>query len=199
MAKSRQPRHAFDHYQTPAAHIDMALDLVSGTPATILDPGAGDGAWGTAARQRWPVARIIGVEVRDVPCPPGYDEWHTGPFEVLAPALPGVDLVVGNPPYRVAEQFVRRSLALLNEGGQLVFLLRLAFLESRVRTRGLFREQPPALVSVCAARPIFYGDGRNGADAFAFFVWRRDFRGRPGLSWSDRPADASGQLVLSDR
>ena len=125
--KPRRPRHAWDYYRTPEGHVAAALALVPGTPAAILDPGAGDGAWGQAARSLWPAARIAGVEVRDVRQPAAYDEWHTGPFAQVAPSLPLVDLVMGNPPYREAEEFVRLSLSCLRFGGCALFLLRLAW------------------------------------------------------------------------
>lgn len=179
----RRPRHAFDAYDTPVEFAHLGLALVEGEPQTVLDPGAGTGPWGTAARARWPRARIIGIEARPLAKPPAYDEWHVGPFELLAPSLPRVQAVVGNPPYRDAEGFIHRSLALLAPGGTAVFLLRLAFLASVERAVGLFRSCPPALVSICARRPIFYGD-RNGATDFAFFVWREGHHGPPRLSWS---------------
>jgi len=181
--KPRRPRHKFDYYVTPEGHIAAGLDLVPGVPATILDTGAGCGAWGRAARVRWPNAHIIGVEARDVPKPEGYDEWHTEPFAQVAPVLPLVDLVCGNPPYREAEEFVRLGLGCLRFGGCVVFLLRLAFLESRRRSGGLYQEHPPELVSVCARRPRFYGKG-GGAEAYAFFRWRKEYDGQPGLGWS---------------
>jgi hypothetical protein len=183
--KPRRPRHAHDTYFTPPAFVQQGLALVPGPPATILDPGAGEGVWGRAARARWPEVHIIGVELRGVPQPAEYDEWHTGPVAEVAPSLPRVDLVIGNPPFGqgAAEEFVRLALGGLNFGGLVVFLLRLAFLESQGRANGLFREHPPEVVSVCASRPRFYGDG-TGATPFAFFRWRLDHAGQPALHWS---------------
>jgi hypothetical protein len=181
--KSRRPRHEHDVYSTPRGFVEQALDLVDGTPGSILDIGAGDGAWGQAARDRYPAAHLRGVELRSLPMPRAYDAWYVGDFTRVAPALPAVDLVIGNPPFGIAEECIRLALDRLNFGGCAVFLLRLAFLESQRRAGGLFHEHPPELVSVCASRPQFYG-ATTGVTAFAFYRWRRDYTGPTRLRWS---------------
>ena len=40
------------------------------------------------------------------------------------------DLIIGNPPFNQAIEFVEKSLRLLKPGGRLIFLLRTAFMES---------------------------------------------------------------------
>lgn len=177
----RRPRHERDAYVTPAAFAAAGLALVEGEPNRILDPGAGSGVWGEAARERWPWAHIIGVEIESSPCPNAYSGWWSEDY--LDRVFGNYDLIMGNPPYAHAEQFIRRSLTQLNYGGVCVFLLRLAFLESQSRGRGLFREHPPERVSVCMKRPVFYGDG-GGATAFCYMVWRNGHRGETRLMWS---------------
>lgn len=76
--KEMRDRDPFDHYPTPIRLCEAALsriDISSSSPIQVLDPGAGTGPWGAAARKRWPIASIYGVEVRDVPKPAGYDFW----------------------------------------------------------------------------------------------------------------------------
>lgn len=43
------------------------------------------------------------------------------------------DLIIGNPPFNQAIEFVEKSLGLLKSGGRLIFLLRTAFMESDQR------------------------------------------------------------------
>ena len=43
------------------------------------------------------------------------------------------DVIIGNPPYTYALEFVNKSLELLKDDGVLIFLLRTAFLESKKR------------------------------------------------------------------
>ncbi|HEV8178391.1 MAG TPA: class I SAM-dependent methyltransferase [Gemmatimonadales bacterium] len=179
-AKARRARHQDDVYLTRERFVKAGLLLVESVPQTILDPGAGEGIWGTCARHLWPEVTIIGVDLPGVPRPEGYDEWYMGDFHELACELPSVDLVIGNPPYRYAEPFVRLSLSLLAPEGELLFLLRSAFSEGKARARGLFREHEPVEIAVCDERPQFYGEGK-GMTAHSFFRWR------PGFARSPRP------------
>jgi hypothetical protein len=196
----RRARHEHDRYLTPRSFAEKALDLVEGTPSRILDPGAGEGVWGQAAAARWPQAWIIGIDIQPgFPAvvregPRVYDEWHVGDFltEAREEGM-DVDLVIGNPPFSLAAEFIRHSLNQLTFGGVCVFLLRLAFLESEQRANGLFREFPPEEVSVCTRRPRFYGIKGNGGTAFAFFKWRLGHKGQTRLTWSHIPRITNGK------
>lgn len=180
--KQMRPRDPDDFYPTPAGLCDAALAILPPgfCPDRILDPGAGAGPWGAAARDRWgPAPYIVGSKLRTTTPPASYDYWAIGDF-LTDPAFapdpvsfpPMVDLVIGNPPYKHAEAFVRRSLALTRPGGYVAFLLRLAFLEGQARGAGLWREFPPAHVAVCSRRPSFTGNGKTDATAYAVIVWR---------------------------
>ena len=113
--KVMRPRDPDDFYPTPAALIQTALQRVGelfgidDRPDTILDPGAGDGAWGKVARNVWPRAHIQGVELRTVAAPDAYDGWRTEDFRLFDPPRE-YDLVMGNPPYKFAEAFVPKVL-----------------------------------------------------------------------------------------
>lgn len=175
------PRNERDFYPTPAALVGAALDHIDLTGAighslTILDPGAGRGEWGKAARRRWPDARIIGLDlVGDNPDRSVYDEWHAIDFLTWAGTVPDddrPDLIIGNPPYNLAESFIRSSIAITQSGGRVVFLLRLNFLAGIKRGGCLWHEHKPDRVSVCTARPSFSGNGRTDATEYAIYLWR---------------------------
>lgn len=88
--KEMRDRDPFDHYPTPIGLCEAALSRIDITPDQILDPGAGTGPWGIAARKRWPDATISGIEVRDVPPPDAYDMWYakTGYIPLPPPRYP---------------------------------------------------------------------------------------------------------------
>lgn len=175
-------RREHDFYPTDRATIIDALALVRRggfIPQSILDPGAGTGAWGDVAKQRWPKACLTGVELRDVPAPHSYDFWINGSFLDRALALsPPYDLILGNPPYSEAEAFVRQSLALLRDGGRLVFLLKLSFMAGQRRSTGLYAECPPRWYVPCSRRPSFSGDGNTAPEEYALYIWQHGFKGR---------------------
>lgn len=179
-------RKDFDFYPTPSSCCEDALSFLPTDfkPQCILDPGAGAGAWGKAARKRYPATLITGVELRpETPRPAAYNFWIHGDF-LLTDAQPAFDLVIGNPPYNRAEQFVRHSMAMLEDDGYLMMLLRLNFLESHGRGKGLYRKYPPKNVVVRAGRVSFTGDGQANATVYAYFIWQKGWMGKPTLDWS---------------
>lgn len=183
-----RPRDSYDFYPTDPEFVESGLDLIPlDKPQLVLDPGAGMGVWGKAARYRWSQAWITGVELNpNVPGWRWYDHNIHGDFLTHCwEAYPKFDVVIGNPPYSLAEEFVTQSLCLLRDGGYLVFLLRLAFLES-LRRYAFFRHQcPPARVVVCSDRPSFTGNGQTDSSAYAFFIWRKGYvpEGGTRLEW----------------
>lgn len=172
-------RSRYDYYPTQAPFVREGLasfvtELMPERVDSVLDPGAGGGVWGKAARKLFPDASIWGVELQLWEKPIAYDEWIDGNYLADNMVLPQFDLIVGNPPYSRAEAFVRRSYDLLNVGGYLVMLLRLSFLEGQGRGRGLWQEIPPLHVSIYSTRPSFMGKlGDNAPFACGIFMWRK--------------------------
>lgn len=208
-------RDVADHYPTPLPFCHAALrHLPFGmNPARVLDPGAGLGPWGQAARTFWPRSEIHGIEINpDVVPDPAYDRWFQGTFiTITTPKEPKgpfksakqeasaweryawrlwasqqpqyydtdtwFDLIVGNPPYADAEEFVRESMRYLRHGGVLAYLLRLAFLEGQDRSAGLWREFPAHTVAVASKRPSFTGNGKTDATAYAMYYFVKGYDG----------------------
>ena len=183
--KEMRPRDPNDHYPTPIPTVEAALALLPPTfrPVDILDPGAGDGVWGRVACRRWRSAELHGVELRDVEQNGAYDLWYKNTDFRLLNRSCQYDLVIGNPPYKHAEEFVRLSLQCLDADGYLLFLLRLAFLEGQERGRDLWRRLPPKAVHVCSARPSFTQDKRTDATAYGVFCWQKGWQGETQLGW----------------
>ena len=181
-------RAEWDFYPTPESVCSAALAAAiptDFTPARILDPGSGTGVWGNAARRRWPSAHIIGAEIRAIPQPDDYDEWIQGDFRLQD--VPTVDLVMGNPPYKFAESFVRLGLQSLAPAGYLVYLLRLNFLEGKARAKGLYRHFP-LLACYVVGRVSYTGDNRSNATAYGLFVWQQGYSGETALRWMKQAA-----------
>lgn len=105
--------------------------------------------------------------------------------DFLKPRVVGkVRAIVCNPPFSLAEQFVRRAVIDLKINTA-AFLLRLAFLEGQER-RILFETTPLARVLVFSKRVSMPPPGKKvggGAVAFAWFVWRLGHQGPPTIGW----------------
>jgi hypothetical protein len=192
-----------DLYPTPIDFCRSALGTlnVNHDFVNILDPGAGLGAWGKAVRElintddRFAKAHLVGVELDEETYPDGeyYDEWFVDNFLTWDTKMK-FDLIIGNPPYGQAEEFVRKSFELLNEGGIVLFLLRLSFLESQKRGEGLWKEHPPWSVHVVSRRISFTGNRKSDETAYALYRWEEQVldwhkfqlgRVLPQLKWLD--------------
>ena len=96
-----------------------------------------------------------------------------------------IQSVVTNPPYKLAKEFILRTLDY--DIQKSAFLLRLSFLESIRRYDQLFHDNPPIRVHVFKKRlTIWRGDEEragNGTVAYAWFVWENGFSGNPEIFW----------------
>lgn len=92
---------------------------------------------------------------------------------------PEAELIFTNPPFRLAEQFVRQAHRLSRSGTYIVFLLRAGFLES-ARRRDLFEQYPPIEAWFLRQRPRFAGPnvepGTTDAAMYVWLVWKNGER-----------------------
>ena len=143
------------------------------SPGYVLEPGCGGGAFLRAARETWPRADLMGVDLAPA-C--------TGPGLVSRMDLFSLtwsyDLILGNPDFSRAEEIVRHCLGLRAPGGYLAFLLRLNMLGGIGRA-SLYAEYPLWLLQPIAGRPSFTSDGKTDSSDYGLFVWREGHTG-PG-------------------
>lgn len=106
-------------------------------------------------------------------------EWPVADFFDTMLAPPGVQHIICNPPFKLAQKFVERALKLVN--GKVAIVQRLAFLEGQER-RHFFAGTGLSQVWVHSRRQSMPPGGgkvkaKNGSTAYAWFVWRPK---RPG-------------------
>ncbi len=98
--------------------------------------------------------------------------------------------IITNPPYSLAQEFILKSLELINDGSKVAMLLRLSFLEGKAR-KVLFRNFPPKIVYVSSGRLLCAKNGdfekmiKDGgsAIAYAWYVWQKGFTGETKIRW----------------
>jgi hypothetical protein len=122
-----------------------------------------------------------------VRCSDAYDygygpvrDYLASPYEALA-----VDWVITNPPFRLAEEFVLRSLLIARRG--VAILARTVFLESVGRYERIFLDNPPSVFAQFVERvPMVRGRldrTATTATGYAWLVWEKGNAGEPRLMW----------------
>ncbi len=205
--------------------------VLSRPEAQILEPSAGQGAFVQAARQTWPGAWIDAVEIFDeramlekagassvlivdfLTSPIDDDDPFSATKGVsagfkLSDSAIGYDLCVGNPPFRKAEQFVRKGISLLRAADREVheirsglptgcktlvpapmihaFLLNMTF-EGTAERVDFWREHSNWTSHVIIPRPPFSGGKTSDRMEYKLFVWHPGGKGSAGepLIWRE--------------
>lgn len=153
-------RKAYDFYATPPETVRAFLANFDGISAgdRILEPSAGNGQIVKVLREGGYDNRIDAVELRPE---------ERGALEALAGNVTigsffdyepdcGYDVIIGNPPYSLALDFIN---------------LRTNFLESEKRFKW-WREHPLSGLYTLHKRPSFTGRGTD-ATSYSWFVWER--------------------------
>jgi hypothetical protein len=157
-----QRRREHDVYETPYNVAKSAVKRVGlptwNTTYTVLDIGAGGGVWGKAFAEVHGDKHVIdGVDIRILPKPFYYNSWHHGDVtddDIPDPTFHQYDIIIGNPPYKYAEECIRFGLS--KRPKYMLMLLKLQFLETIGRGKGLWAEYPPHQIHVSMRRISFY-------------------------------------------
>ncbi|MFG1462292.1 hypothetical protein V5F77_05275 [Xanthobacter sp. DSM 24535] len=190
---SREKSHSLadrkdDFYATPPEAVRGFLAAESEfLPRRLWEPACGDGAIVLPLRAAG--YDVQASDLVDRGCPDSASR-----EDFLMPFAVPMDIggIVTNPPFKLAAEFVDRSLTI---APYVAMLLRLSFLESATR-KDWFQAGPLARVHISSRRmPMMHRDGWEGpqassAIAFAWFVWDRRHIGRPELHWFDWRAAA---------
>ncbi len=166
-------RKTCDFYPTPIEVVDNFLTNfpLEQRGNKVLEPSAGCGNVCKSVKRYYPNKSITAVEIRAIEedtlnrCA---DHVIIGDF-LQSDISSKYDIIVGNPPYSKAIDFIKKSLGLLEENGVLIFLLRTAFLESRSRY-DFWQENPLSGLYTLSKRPSFTGKGTD-ATSYSWFVW----------------------------
>lgn len=160
-----------DFYSTPAWVTQALLPRLAlthdGPWRDVLDPCCGDGA----ILDCFGNELTVGIELDEARAVAAHAKGHLITVaDALIEPWPVVQLIITNPPFSLAEEFVRRAIGFAAESGATVaMLLRLAFLESSGRAP-LHREFPSDVYPL-SSRPSFTPDGKTDSCAYAWFVW----------------------------
>lgn len=167
-----------DFYATHRVAVDslLAIETISAYPK-IWEPACGDGA----------ISKVLKASHHNVYSSDLVDRGYGKVQDFFKPTKRTADLIVTNPPFRLAREFVDVAL---ERAPVVMMLLRLAFLEGGARMPW-FQNGSLARVHVSSRRlPMMHRDGWTGpkagsAVAHAWFVWDQKHKGHPQVRWFD--------------
>lgn len=94
--------------------------------------------------------------------------------------------IVTNPPYKHAEDFIRKAYELIPDGRKVCMFLKLTFLESKSRKK-MFEEIPLKTLYVSSSRINCYRNNdrsfKSSAIAYGWYVWEKGYTGEPIIKW----------------
>jgi hypothetical protein len=159
-------RSDHDFYATPHDAIDIAIRQIDWSKiGGVCEPCRGDG-------------RILDRMVEKLDG--GLVDWHeirAGRDYLFDSPIPNkYDLIITNPPYTLAQEFVEKAYI---EARNVLMLLRLNFLGSK-RRHEFWKTHTPDYLFILSKRPSFTGNGTDATD-YAWFGWGKDFTRKPGI------------------
>ena len=182
-------RKASDFYETPYSLTDQFLlnqPFINLCPVyTVLDPACGSKA----------IGRVL--------CKHGYNpveqDISTGD-DFLKYSGSKVDLIITNPPYSLAYEFILKAKDVSNR--YIAFLLPLSYLHGKARFDNIWTDTkfPLSQVYVFTRYPLLgetlREDGKyhTGMMVYAWFVWCKQWNGEPIIRWLD-----NNEYVLSSK
>jgi hypothetical protein len=169
MQRRVEPHDSLDFFPTPpwatralCEHVLAGVDFV--TPFGVWEPACGEGHMARPLGEYFPW--VLASDVH----PYGFGAVR----DFLMPdEPPPIDWVITNPPFRLAAQFIKKSLGFVKQG--VAVLVRGAFLEGVGRYQEIYKHSPPAIIAQFAERvPMI--KGRCSADAttataYCWLVW----------------------------
>lgn len=195
-----------DFFVTSKWCVDRLLEEWRPPGGVWVEPGAGNGSVIRAVNGCRADVRWVAVEVRE-------GEYQTlvasgadvviGDFlgkggQRARDAAERVSVVIGNPPYVLAQEFIDRAMELF-PNAWIAFLLRIPFMASQERA-AFMRSRCPD-VYVLPNRPEFFKGGSDSTD-YAWFVWHGAtpaIRGRISVLASTPVEERSRRYISAKR
>lgn len=172
-------RAEHDFYATDGRAIDELYKVI-GVPEKVWECACGAG--NLSERMRKHGSMVISSDLIDR----GYG---IGGVDFLQADKLLAPVIITNPPFRYAKEFVLHALELGAE--QVCMFLKLTFLEG-VGRQELFQKYPPRTVAVFTRRIRIARNGdpemfkKSSAVCYAWFIWDKGYTGAPKITWINK-------------
>ena len=178
-----------DYYATNPKAVEMLFERYEVRGNTFLEPCVGGGHIAKA------VDKLIGDKLEETTYLDIVDRGY--PNTIVKDFLQyktnkRYDIIISNPPYSLAQEFIEKSLSLLSSKGHCIMFLKLQFLEGAKR-KEFFEKYPPKFIYVFRNRMATWNSG-NEFDpntgkrwattmCHAWFIWEKGSNTEPIIRW----------------
>lgn len=186
-------REVDDYYATDPKSVTLFLEKfplqVRGEPArTILEPCCGGGHITRTLLEHDPGLEILSFDIADR----GYEKTDCIQDFLTWEPDRKYDMVLTNPPYKLAQEFVEKSLDCISDGGKVAMFLNISFITGEKRKNSLYAKNLLESMYVFGKRQ---GVWRNGQEKdengntwsrtmnFAWFVFSNETTEVPQIHW----------------
>lgn len=181
MAQRTEGKQSLDDFPTPLWATRALMEHVVGRQlvagSICLEPACGRGHMAVALGEYF--SEVKAHDIFD------YGFGTVADFQKAKHADNSFDWVITNPPFRLAEDFIVRSLSIARVG--VAMLVRTVFIESVGRYERLFKPIPPAKVAQFTERvPMVKGrvdKKASTATGYAWIVWEKTAQSSTSLVW----------------
>ena len=169
--------HIADYYRTPIKDIETFLNSmnydinIDWNNVLILDPTAGGSeteemSYPVAIEKTFGKCNIKTIDIRD----DSRAETKGNYLEMSLDYKPNV--IITNPPFNQAIEVIKKSIEDVEDGGYVIMLLRLNFLETKAR-KEFFDNYMPSYIYVYHRRLSFVEGKGSDSVAYAHFIWKK--------------------------
>ena len=187
---SKNERETHDFYATSPVAIDMLLNSMPELYAyEIREPATGHGHMVKRMRELGLTVQATELINRSSEnmliddCEFGVD------FLTLDLGEQFNGAIVTNPPYKYAEEFIRKGIDIVADNCYVCMFLPIRYLEGKQRKK-LFKELPPLKVIISSSRIECapngdFSKGNGSAAGYAWYIWQKGFNGKPIIEWNN--------------
>lgn len=168
----------------------------------LIEPSAGSGTFVKLMREAWPTSPIMAIDLRNnaqnlmnlgATYAATYDWCAWVRYMAQAAQFTTPVVLIGNPPFSLAQVHLEEAFRCLPVGSEINFLLRNGFFGGRARNETFWKKAGGQFLdsfTPIAPRPSFV-KGKNDNSEYAIFTWAvgKDFtpaKVKPPLIWEKR-------------
>lgn len=167
--KNHKDRQKHDFYATPPEEVKNILQYEK-LNGVILENSCGMGHIAETVKEIYPNNKVIATDKYNY----GYGETGLDFLSEDYPYIDNISCIVMNPPFKLIDEFVTKSLKIAQN--KVLLFARMQFAETQGRYKNIFKDNPPNRIYMYVDRVACAIDGdfskaQSSSMAFAWFIW----------------------------